>query len=107
MEPQVFFSVCYNDRAPAKDIQTRHNFVPAVLHGYCRRRVRHADYPGMIEDADHSVFGMVVSGITRDNLERLDYLSVKPAVGDPPRPAGDRRGCPKKNGPFSDTVPGS
>lgn len=76
MEPQVFFSVCYNDKAPAKDIQDRHKFVPAVLHGYCRRRVRSADYPGMTEDADHSVFGMIVSGITRANLERLDYLSV-------------------------------
>lgn len=87
MEPQVFFSVCYNNKAPANDIQARHNFVPAVLHGYSRRRVHHADYPGMTEDADHSVFGMVVSGITRDNLDRLDYLSVQPVNGNlPPTP---------------------
>lgn len=86
MEPQVFFSVCYNDKAPAKETQARHTFVPAVLRGYCRRRVCHADYPGMIEDPDHSVFGMVVSGITKANLERLDYLSVEPPS--PPRMLG-------------------
>lgn len=76
MEPQVFFSVCYNDKAPSHDIKARHTFSPAVLHDYCRHRVQGADYPGMIEDAGHSVFGMVVSGITKSNLERLDFLSV-------------------------------
>lgn len=74
MEPQVFYSVCYDTKEPAKEIQARHSFIPAVLHGYCRRRVHSADYPGMIEDAEHSVFGMVVSGITKANLEKLDYL---------------------------------
>lgn len=76
MEPQVFFSVCYSDRDPSQEIKARHTFSPAVLHGYCRHRVRGADYPGMIEDPGHSVFGMVVSGITKSNLERLDFLSV-------------------------------
>ncbi|KAF3770839.1 hypothetical protein M406DRAFT_246373 [Cryphonectria parasitica EP155] len=74
MEPQVFYSVCYNNRSPSDDIKARHHFRPAVLHGYCRRRVRSADYPGMIEDVDHNVFGMVVSGITKANLEKLDYF---------------------------------
>lgn len=81
MEPQVFFSVCYDDRDPSKETRAKHTFVPAVLHGYCRRRVVHCDYPGMIEDPDHSVFGMLVSGITKGNLERLDYLSVGAAFG--------------------------
>lgn len=76
MEPQVFYSVCYSDRDPSQEIKARHTFSPAVLHDYCRHRVRGADYPGMIEDPGHSVFGMVVSGITKSNLERLDFLSV-------------------------------
>lgn len=76
MEPQVFYSVCYNDRSPPKEIKAMHTFAPAVLHGYCRRRVRGADYPGMIEDAEHCVFGMVVSGLTTANLQKLDYLLV-------------------------------
>lgn len=76
MEPQVFYSVCYNDKNPAAELKARHTFSPAVLHGYCRHRVAYCDYPGMIEDAGHSVFGMVVTGITRANLVELDYLFV-------------------------------
>lgn len=88
MEPQVFYSVCYNDKSPPGETQARHTFSPAVLHGYCRRRVRHADYPGMTEDPDHSVFGSVVSGITKANLEKLDFLSVPPAFLN-----AETRGC--------------
>lgn len=74
MEPQVFFSVCYDDKSPPSHIRQRHTFTPAILHGYCRRRVRYADYPGMVEDADHTVRGTVVSGITKANLDRLDFF---------------------------------
>lgn len=49
-------------------------FQPAVLHEYSRRRVRNADYPGMIEEAGHTVRGAVVTGLTKDNLEKLDYF---------------------------------
>lgn len=74
MEPQVFFSVCYDNKDPPEEIRKRHTFQPAVLHGYCRRRVRSADYPGMVEDADHAVRGAVISGVTKANLERLDFF---------------------------------
>lgn len=74
MEPQVFYSVCYDNRDPPEEIQKRHSFQPAILHGYCRRRVRGADYPGMIEDPDHTVRGAVISGVTKANLERLDFF---------------------------------
>ncbi|KUI52674.1 Protein AIG2 [Cytospora mali] len=74
MEPQVFYLVCYNDKDPSEEIKKRHTFQPALLHGYCRRRVRSADYPGMTEGAGHSVRGAMVTGLTRDNLERLDYF---------------------------------
>lgn len=74
MEPQVFFSVCYDDKSPPSDVRQRHAFTPAILHGYCRRRVRGADYPGMVEDAAHTVRGTVVSGITKAGLDRLDFF---------------------------------
>lgn len=74
MEPQVFYSVCYDNKSPPSDTQERHTFTPAILHGYCRRRVRYADYPGMIEDAEHAVRGTIVSGISKANLERLDFF---------------------------------
>ncbi|KAG6356774.1 hypothetical protein INS49_014648 [Diaporthe citri] len=74
MEPQVFFSVCYDNKDPPEEIRKRHTFQPAVLHGYCRRRVRGADYPGMVEDPEHTVRGAVISGVTKANLERLDFF---------------------------------
>ncbi|ROV92616.1 hypothetical protein VPNG_09891 [Cytospora leucostoma] len=74
MEPQVFYSVCYSNKDPSEDIKKRHTFHPAILHGYSRRRVRHAAYPGMTEEAGHSVRGALVTGITRANLELLDYF---------------------------------
>ncbi|ROW09079.1 hypothetical protein VMCG_02882 [Cytospora schulzeri] len=74
MEPQVFYLVCYNNKDPTEEIKKRHSFQPAILHGYCRRRVCNADYPGMTEEAGHSVRGAVVTGLTKDNMERLDYF---------------------------------
>lgn len=78
MEPQVFFSVCYDDKNPPAHIRERHTFSPAILHGYCRRRIQHADYPGMVEDPEHTVRGTVVSGITKVNLDRLDHFEGSP-----------------------------
>lgn len=66
--------VCYNDKDPSEDNKKRHTFLPAILHGYCRRRVCSADYPGMTEEAGHTVRGAVVTGLTKDNMERLDYF---------------------------------
>ncbi|KAI5918083.1 AIG2-like family-domain-containing protein [Camillea tinctor] len=73
MAPEVFFTVCY--RSSTQDVsllKSLHNFQPAILHGYCRRRVRHADYPGIIPDAEHVVRGMYVTGLTDANIFHLD-----------------------------------
>lgn len=74
MEPQVFYLVCYNNKDPSEEVKKQHTFQPAILHGYCRRRVRSADYPGMTEEAGHSVRGAVVTGLTKHNLDKLDYF---------------------------------
>ncbi|KAK3359330.1 AIG2-like family-domain-containing protein [Lasiosphaeria hispida] len=74
MIPDVFYSVCYGGKDVPEAIKNLHKFQPAILHGYCRRRVRYADYPGMIADKDHSVFGAFVTGLTRANIERLDFF---------------------------------
>ncbi|KAI1491113.1 AIG2-like family-domain-containing protein [Biscogniauxia mediterranea] len=73
MAPEVFFTVCY--RSSTENVallKSLHNFQPAILHGYCRRRVQHADYPGIIPDADHVVRGMYVTGLTDANIFHLD-----------------------------------
>ncbi|KAI1500908.1 AIG2-like family-domain-containing protein [Biscogniauxia marginata] len=73
MAAEVFFTVCY--RFSTEDVsmlKSLHKFQPAVLHGYCRRRINGADYPGIIPDSDHVVRGMYVTGLTDANMFHLD-----------------------------------
>ncbi|KAK1760700.1 AIG2-like family-domain-containing protein [Echria macrotheca] len=72
MVPGVFFSVILGDGNPGPEVRKLYSFTPAILHGYCRRRVAGADYPGITEDPAHSVFGTFVTGITGANMWRLD-----------------------------------
>lgn len=72
MAPEVFFTVCYGTCNVPEAIRKLKDFKPAVLHGYRRQRVRHADYPGMLAEAGHSVHGMLVSGLTNLDMMRLD-----------------------------------
>ncbi|KAK4196208.1 AIG2-like family-domain-containing protein [Triangularia verruculosa] len=74
MVPDVFYTVCYNYSDVAPEIKALHKFTPAILHGYCRRRVRGADYPGITPDKEHKVFGMYATGLTRANMVKLDYF---------------------------------
>jgi hypothetical protein len=73
MAPEVFFTVCYrNTPIDVQVLRGLHQFRPALLHGYCRRRVFHADYPGITADAAHNVFGVLVTGLTDANVHHLD-----------------------------------
>ncbi|KAH6845569.1 AIG2-like family-domain-containing protein [Chaetomium sp. MPI-CAGE-AT-0009] len=74
MAPDVFHTVCYGTKDVPEAIRELHTFHPAILHGYCRRRVKYADYPGIIEDKDHSVFGSFATGLTKANMAKLDYF---------------------------------
>jgi hypothetical protein len=73
MAPEVFFTVCYGPSVEDyKLLKDLHKFQPAILHGYCRRRVEHADYPGITPDAGHEVRGTYVTDLTDANMYRLD-----------------------------------
>ncbi|KAK4225884.1 AIG2-like family-domain-containing protein [Podospora fimiseda] len=74
MAPDVFYTVCYGTKQVPKAIADLHTFTPAILHGYCRRRVNGAVYPGMIKDDGHCVRGMYVTGLTRANVVKLDIF---------------------------------
>ncbi|KAK4127414.1 hypothetical protein N657DRAFT_641404 [Parathielavia appendiculata] len=74
MVPDVFYLVCYGAKDVPDAYAKLHTFQPAILHGYCRRRVRFADYPGITEDEDHQVFGTFTTGLTRANMAKLDYF---------------------------------
>ncbi|KAI0408137.1 AIG2-like family-domain-containing protein [Xylaria palmicola] len=73
MAHEVFFTVCYGSSTDNVTLlKSLHKFQPAILHGYCRRRVRFADYPGITPDPDHEVRGMYVTGLTSANMHYLD-----------------------------------
>ncbi|KAI0398220.1 AIG2-like family-domain-containing protein [Xylariaceae sp. FL0594] len=74
MAREVFYTVCYRfaSKENVELLKTLHKFQPAILHGYCRRRVEHADYPGIIPDPEHQVRGMYVTGLTDANMHHLD-----------------------------------
>ncbi|GAW25577.1 putative disease resistance protein [Rosellinia necatrix] len=75
MAPEVFFTVCYrNSTDNIAVLRSLHKFQPAILHGYCRRRVQFADYPGMTPDQEHEVRGMYVTGLTTANMYHLDQF---------------------------------
>ena len=74
MAPEVFFSVCYGEKEPAKAIRDLHTFTPAILEDYSRHRVKEADYPAIVADKGHRVRGIYVTGLTAANITKLDYF---------------------------------
>lgn len=74
MVPAVLYTVCYGSKDVPDAIAGLHSFKPAVLHGYLRRRVAYADYPGITKAEGRQVAGCLVTGLTRANLEKLDYF---------------------------------
>lgn len=73
MAPEVFFSVCYGEKAPPAAIQKLHTFADAVLDGFCRHRVQFADYPAILREEGQSVRGIYVTGLTDANMQKLDH----------------------------------
>src|SRR4051794_18699483 len=74
MLPDVFWRVCYgmpSIKCPQNMIDY-HQFKAAVLHGYSRRHVQDADYPGITKDNSSSVRGVYVTNLTPQHVMRLD-----------------------------------
>jgi Gamma-glutamyl cyclotransferase, AIG2-like len=58
---------------PAKTyLASQLSIQPAILHNYCRHRVRECDYPGIVPETGHTVRGTFVSGLTDGDIFRLD-----------------------------------
>ncbi|RDA92355.1 hypothetical protein CP533_4392 [Ophiocordyceps camponoti-saundersi (nom. inval.)] len=72
MAPEIFFSVCYGLESPPQLIRDIHTFTPAILDGYCRHRIRSADYPAVVPETGRSVRGIYVTGLTDANIHKLD-----------------------------------
>lgn len=74
MAPQVLHRVCYGTPKPTPLQETLLTIRPAVLHSYCRRKVRDCDYPAIIPSLSDSVRGTFVQGLTDADVWRLDVF---------------------------------
>lgn len=74
MEPRVFFRVIQGTPQPPAIIQSLYTFTPALLHDYCRHRVKGEDYPAIIPEPGQSVLGTYVTGLTDANIAKLDHF---------------------------------
>ena len=75
MAPKVLSRVCYGPDVPLST--TKHgqlNIRPALLQGFRRHRVLHADYPAILPCDQSTVRGTLVTGLTDGDLWRLDIF---------------------------------
>lgn len=72
MAPEVLFRVCCGTSKVTKEEAARLTIKPAILHDYCRHRVKLCDYPGIIPQVNHTVRGTYVTGLTAPDIRRLD-----------------------------------
>lgn len=74
MAPEVFFTVCFRTSSPPRDIQSLYTFRPAILHDHCRYKVEFAEYPGVIASPGDAVRGVVVTGLSPEDVHLLDWF---------------------------------
>ncbi|KAJ5099661.1 hypothetical protein N7532_006662 [Penicillium argentinense] len=86
MAPQILHRVIHGRTDPEPWQKGLLRFRPAILHGYRRHRVRHAEYPGIVPakpsnapsggsaPISTSVLGTLVSGLTDGDIYRLDLF---------------------------------
>ena len=74
MAPQVLHRVCHGKATPEPWQASLLTIKPAILHAYCRHKVRDCDYPAIIPSASSTVRGTVVTGLTTGDLWRLDIF---------------------------------
>lgn len=52
----------------------RHRYIPAVLKDHFCSKLKNLDYPGTVRRTGATTAGMLVQGITNDELKRLDLF---------------------------------
>ena len=74
MSPKILYRVIYGTVDPepwqCEGLRVR----PAILRGYCRHQVLHADYPGITADEGKFVKGTYVAGLNSGDMHRLDIF---------------------------------
>lgn len=87
MAPAVLYRVCYGTSQPSNFQKSLLSIRPALLSGFQRHKVKHADYPAIVpvttlqqkqgkeKDSDEPcVRGTFVSGLTDGDIWRLDIF---------------------------------
>ncbi|KAL8783233.1 MAG: hypothetical protein Q9213_004797 [Squamulea squamosa] len=74
MEPRILRRVCYGTSTPMAFQASLLTIRPAILHNHCRHKVLHHDYPAQIPQANSSVRGSYVQGLTDGDIFRLDIF---------------------------------
>lgn len=77
MAREILYRVCYGSSDISNNVAksllaSKLVIKPAILQGFCRHKVKHADYPGIIPEEGHSVLGTYVTGLTDGDIYRLD-----------------------------------
>ncbi|KAI9777243.1 MAG: hypothetical protein M1839_008973 [Geoglossum umbratile] len=72
MAPRVLYRICYGNPDPEHWQANLLTIVPAILHNFRRHKVRYADYPAILPQANGSVRGTLVTGLTPMDVSRLD-----------------------------------
>jgi hypothetical protein len=72
MVPEILYRVIYRTSYPSREKKDSLEIRPAILHDYCRHRVKDASYPAIIESAGDTVRGTLVTGLSNVAVERLD-----------------------------------
>ncbi|KAL4722713.1 hypothetical protein ACLX1H_010596 [Fusarium chlamydosporum] len=68
------YTAFFYEKNPPQAIKDMHTFTPAILEGYCRHRVKYADYPAVVAEKGHTVRGVYATGLTDANVNRLDIF---------------------------------
>lgn len=74
MAPQVLYRVCYGTPRPSALQKSLLTIRPAILHSYCRHKVRDCDYPAIVPSPGASVRGTYVQGLTDADVWRLNIF---------------------------------
>ncbi|KFX90252.1 hypothetical protein V490_06550 [Pseudogymnoascus sp. VKM F-3557] len=74
MVPEILYRVCYGTEKPLPELISHLSFAPALLRNYSRRKVLHADFPGIIAQPTHTVLGTLISGLTNADVKWLDHF---------------------------------
>ncbi|KFY15098.1 hypothetical protein V492_02236 [Pseudogymnoascus sp. VKM F-4246] len=74
MVPQILYRVCYGTENPLAELISHLSLSPALLRNYSRRKVLKADFPAIIAQPNHTVFGTLIRGLTDADVKWLDHF---------------------------------